>query len=129
MKQEGSGFMFANMFTDFNYKFDLTARNKFTLKVYIPSSNDFTTANGEGWANPRLLKQVSMKLQDGTSSQPWVNQVEVVQQVSQTDRWVELTFDFSGAVTRKDLDRIVIQIGGEGNHIAGLFYLDDFKLL
>ena len=129
VKQEGSGFMFANMFTDFNYKFDLTTRNKFTLKVYIPGSNDFTTAAGESWANPRLLKQVSVKLQDGTSSQPWVNQVEVIQQVTQTDRWVELTFDFSGAVSRKDLDRIVIQIGGEGNHIAGLFYLDDFKLL
>jgi PKD repeat protein len=129
VKQEGSGFMFANMFADFNYKFDLATRNKFTLKVYIPGSNDFTTAAGESWANPRLLKQVSVKLQDGTSSQPWVNQVEVVQQVTQTDRWVELTFDFSGAVSRKDLDRIVIQIGGEGNHIAGLFYLDDFKLL
>ena len=129
VKQEGSGFMFANMFADFNYKFDLTARNKFTLKVYVPGSNDFTTAAGESWANPRLLKQVSVKLQDGTSSQPWVNQVEVIQQVTQTDRWVELTFDFSGAVSRKDLDRVVIQIGGEGNHIAGLFYLDDFKLL
>jgi hypothetical protein len=129
VKQEGSAFMFANMFADFNYKFDLTARNKFTLKVYIPGSNDFTTAKGESWANPRLLKQVSMKLQDGTSSEPWVNQVEVIQQVTQTDRWVELTFDFSGAVSRKDLDRIVIQIGGEGNHIAGLFYLDEFKLL
>ena len=129
VKQEGPDFMFANMFADFNYKFDLTTRNKFTLKVYIPGSNDFTTAKGESWADPHLLKQVSVKLQDGTSSQPWVNQVEVKQQVTQTDRWVELTFDFSGAVSRKDLDRIVIQIGGEGNHIAGLFYLDDFKLL
>lgn len=129
VKQEGSGFMFANMFADFNYKFDLTTRNKFRLKVYIPGSNDFTTAAGESWANPRLLKQVSVKLQDGTAAQPWVNQVEVKQEVTQLDRWVELTFDFSGAVSRKDLDRIVIQIGGEGNHIAGLFYLDDFELL
>ena len=129
VKQEGPDFMFANMFADFNYKFDLSTRNKISLKVYIPGSNDFTTAKGESWANPRLLKQVSVKLQDGTSSQPWVNQVEVVQQVTQTDRWVELTFDFSGAVSRKDLDRLVIQIGGEGNHIAGLFYIDDIKLL
>ncbi len=128
IKQEGPDFMFANMFADFNYKFDLTTRNKITLKVYIPSSNDFTTAAGESWANPRLLKQVSVKLQDGTSAQPWANQVEVIQPVNQLDRWVELTFDFSGAVSRKDLDRLVIQIGGEGNHIAGLFYLDDIKL-
>jgi PKD repeat protein len=129
VKQGGSQFMFANMFADFDYKFDLTTRNKISLKVYIPGSNDFTTAAGESWANPRLLKQVSVKLQDGTSAQLWVNQVEVKQEVTQTDRWVELTFDFSGAVNRRDLDRIVIQIGGEGNHIAGLFYIDDIKLL
>ncbi len=129
VKQEGPEFMFANMFADFNYKFDLTTRNKISLKVFIPGSNDFTTAKGESWANPRLLKQVSVKLQDGTSAQPWVNQVEVKQEVTQLDRWVELTFDFSGAVSRKDLDRIVIQIGGEGNHVAGLFFIDDIKLL
>ncbi len=129
VKQEGPDFMFANMFADFNYKFDLATRNKISLKVFIPSSNDFTTAKGESWANPRLLQQVSVKLQDGTAAEPWVGQVEVIQPVTQLDRWVELTFDFSGAVSRKDLDRMVIQIGGEGNHIAGLFFIDDIKLL
>ena len=128
VKQEGQAFEFANMFTDFNYKFDLTTRNIFKLKVFIPSYNDFVTAAGEDWANKNLLKQVSIKLQDGTSAQPWVNQVEVKQAVTTLDRWVELTFDFSGAVGRKDLDRIVIQIGGEGNFIPGVFFLDDFKL-
>lgn len=127
IKQEGQPFEFANMFADFDYKFDLTSRNKFKLKVFIPGYNDFVTAAGEDWAVKTLLKQVSVKLQDGTSSQPWVNQVEV-KQAAETDKWVELTFDFSGAADRKDLDRIVIQIGGEGNFIPGVFFLDDFEL-
>ncbi|MBF9252520.1 PKD domain-containing protein [Pontibacter sp. 172403-2] len=130
VKQEGQPFEFANMFADFAYKFDLTQRHTFKIKVYVPSYNDFTTALGEDWANKNLLKQVSIKLQDGTSAQPWVNQVEIKQQVDQLDRWVELTFDFSAAdvINRKDLDRIVIQVGGEGNFIPGIFFLDDFRL-
>jgi len=130
VKQEGTAFEFANMFADFTYKLDLTQRHVFKIKVYIPGYNDFTTAAGESWANPMLLKQVSMKLQDGTAAQPWSNQVEIKQQVMQTDKWVELTFDFGAAniISRKDLDRIVIQVGGEGNFIPGVFFLDDFKL-
>ncbi|WP_347158226.1 PKD domain-containing protein [Pontibacter chitinilyticus] len=130
VKQDGKNYEFANMFTDFSYNFDLTNRHVFKLLVYVPSYNDFTTAAGEDWANKNLLKQVSMKLQDGTSAQPWVNQVEIKQQVSQLDRWVELTFDFSAAdvVSRKDLNRIVIQVGGEGNYVPGIFFLDDFRL-
>ena len=130
VKQDGQPFEFANMFTDFAYKFDLTQRHTFKIKVYMPGYNDYTTALGEDWANKNLLKQVSAKLQDGTSAQPWVNQVEIKQQVDQMDRWVELTFDFSAAdvINRKDLDRIVIQVGGEGNYIPGIFFLDDFRL-
>jgi hypothetical protein len=56
--------------------------------------------------------------------------VEIKQPVTQLDKWVELTFDFGAAniVSRKDLDRIVIQVGGEGNFIPGVFFLDDFRL-
>jgi len=128
VKQEGQAFEFANMFADFSYKFDLTQRHVFKIKVFVPSYNDFTTSAGEDWANKNLLQQVSIKLQDGTSSQPWANQVEIKQQVTQLDKWVELTFDFAEHVTRQDLDRIVIQVGGEGNFIPGVFFLDDFRL-
>lgn len=117
VKQEGQPFEFANMFADLPYKMDLRQRHIFKLKVYIPSYNDFTTAAGEDWANKNLLKQVSVKLQNGKAAQPWVNQVEIKQQVTVLDKWVELTFDFGDpAITsRQDLDRIVIQVGGEGN--------------
>ncbi|MBC5775174.1 PKD domain-containing protein [Pontibacter sp. KCTC 32443] len=128
VKQEGQPYEFANMFTDFNYNFDLSQRNVFKLKVYVPSYNDFITQAGEDWAIKNLLKQVSIKLQDGTSAQPWVNQVEIKQPVDKLDQWVELTFDFSAFKDRKDLNRIVIQVGGEGNFIPGIFFLDDFRL-
>ncbi|WP_114781247.1 PKD domain-containing protein [Botryobacter ruber] len=128
IKQEGQPFAFANLFTDLEYKMDLRQRNVFKLKVFIPSYNDFVTAAGEDWAIKTLLKQVSVKLQDGSAAQPWANQVEVKQAVSQTDKWVELTFDFSPYADRTDLDRIVVQIGGEGNYIPAIFFLDDFRL-
>lgn len=128
VKNDGQPFEFANMYADFNYNFDLSQRSVFKIKAFVPSYNDFTTAAGEDWAIKNLLKQVSIKLQDGTSAQPWVNQVEIKQQVNQLDQWVELTFDFSAFAERKDLNRIVIQVGGEGNFIPGIFFLDDFRL-
>lgn len=131
VKQEGQAFAFANLYTDFDFKLDLRERHTFKLKVFIPSYNDFTSAAGESWADPHLLKQVSMKLQNSSDAQPWENQVEVKQQVNQLDKWVELTFDFGAAevANRKDFDRIVIQIGGEGNYIPGIFFIDDFELV
>ncbi|WP_242927559.1 PKD domain-containing protein [Pontibacter vulgaris] len=128
VKQDGQPYEFANMFTDFAHKLDLRQRHIFKLKVYIPGYNDYVTAAGEDWANKNLLKQVSVKLQDGTAAQPWANQAEVKQAVTVTDKWVELTFDFGPHAARTDLDRIVIQIGGEGNFIPGIFFLDDFRL-
>ncbi|GAA4437771.1 hypothetical protein GCM10023188_32350 [Pontibacter saemangeumensis] len=127
-KQAGNDFEFANMFANYDYNFDLTQNNVIKLKVYVPGYNDFTTAEGEDWAIKNLLKQVSVKLQDGTAAEPWANQVEIKQPVNQLDKWVELTFDFSPFAERTDLNRVVIQIGGEGNFIPGIFFLDDIRV-
>ena len=127
-KQAGKDFEFANMFASYDYDFDLTQRNVIKLKVYVPGYNDFTTAEGEDWAIKNLLKQVSVKLQDGTAAEPWANQVEIKQPVNQLDKWVELTFDFSPFAERTDLNRVVIQLGGEGNFIPGIFFLDDIRV-
>ncbi|MCX2739990.1 PKD domain-containing protein [Pontibacter anaerobius] len=129
VKQAGREYEFANMFADYAYNFDLTQKSVIKLKVLVPAYNDFVTAEGEDWANKNLLPQVSVKLQDGTAAQPWANQVEIKHQVesSQYGKWVELTFDFSAFAERKDLNRIVIQIGGEGNFIPGIFFIDDIQ--
>lgn len=106
VKQAGQAYDFANVFANFTYNSDLNQRHVFKLKAFIPSYNVFIKAEGENWANKNLLKQVSMKLRDGTSSQPRVNQVEIKQQVTQPDRWVELSFDFGAFSSRTDLNRI-----------------------
>ncbi|WP_299703764.1 PKD domain-containing protein [uncultured Pontibacter sp.] len=128
IKQEGEPYAFANLFADYTYNFDLSSRNVFKLKVFMPSYNDYTSTAGYDWAIKNMLKQVSMKLQDGTSGAPWETQVEIKKEVTQLDKWVELTFDFSEFADRKDLNRIVIQIGGEGHYIPGIFFIDDFRL-
>ncbi|PVY41710.1 PKD domain-containing protein [Pontibacter virosus] len=128
IKQEGEPYAFANLFADYAYNFDLTTRNVFKLKVFMPGYNDFTTMAGYDWAIKTMLKQVSVKLQDGTLGAPWETQVEIKKEVTQLDKWVELTFDFSPYANRKDLNRIVIQIGGEGHFIPGIFFIDDFRL-
>lgn len=128
VKQPGQAYEYANMFADFDYDFDLNQNNVIRLKVFVPGYNDFTTADGESWANPHLLQQVSVKLQDGTSAEPWVNQVEIKQPVTELGQWVELEFDFSAYAERTDLNRVQIQIGGEGNFIPGIFFIDDIRV-
>ena len=43
------------------------------------------------------------------------------------DKWIELTYDFSGVASRTDYDRIVIQFGAEGHAGPGFFFFDDFS--
>ena len=114
-----------------DYKFDLTKQNKVTVKVYIPSYNDYNTANavaGEWIAESRLRPQLAVKLQDsGMGGNAWETQTEIVKKDLETDKWIELVFDFSGVADRKAYDKIVIQFGAEGHAGAGFFFFDDFK--
>ena len=52
---------------------------------------------------------------------------EIVKADLETDKWIELTFDFSGVSTRQDYDKIVIQFGAEGHAGPGIFFFDDFR--
>jgi PKD repeat protein len=128
IKQDGEQYAFANLYADYAYNFDLSSRSVFKLKVFMPSYNDFTSMAGYDWAIKTMLKQVSVKLQDGTLGAPWETQAEVKKEVTQLDKWVELTFDFSAFANRRDFNRIVIQVGGEGHFIPGIFFIDDFRL-
>lgn len=126
---KSNGFYSNLSFTASDYKFDLTAQNKMSLKVYIPSYNDYETENaGEDWiAERRLRPQLAIKLQDSEHGSPWENQTEIIKADLETDKWIELEFDFSSVADRKDYDRIVIQFGGEGHGGSGFFFFDDFK--
>ncbi|HYG38467.1 MAG TPA: hypothetical protein VD908_07615 [Cytophagales bacterium] len=120
-----------NLRFDLDYRIDLSTRNKFKLKIYAPSTNDYTTENTpESWQTYKTLqKLVSVKLQDSKSAEPWNGQAEVKHEITALDEWIELEFDFSGSAAQTKYDRILIQIGGEGNHNAGTFYFDDLVLL
>lgn len=116
-------------FTASDYKFDLSEQNKISLKVYIPSYNDYNTDNpSESWISEKKLRtQIAIKLQDSEHGSPWENQAEIVKDNLKTDQWIELEFDFSNMSNREDFDRIVIQFGGEGHGGSGFFFFDDFK--
>lgn len=128
--QKSTDFYSNISFTASGYKFDLTTQNKITMKVYIPSYNDYTTDNavaGSWISNAKLQKKVAVKLQDSSlGNNAWSTQTEVSFTDIATDQWISLTFDFSSVSTRLDYDKIVVQFGGEGQAGPGIFFFDDF---
>ncbi|MFO7799151.1 PKD domain-containing protein [Rhodohalobacter sp.] len=123
---------FDNVFINLDYKMDLNVHNKVRLKVYFPSYNDYETEdpNAEAWApSASLSQQVEVKLHDSQNPEPWVNQATVVQTVAETNTWVELEFDFSEWSAEEIYDKIIVQIGGEGHGMPGIFFIDDFQLI
>lgn len=131
VKANGAGAAFANVQIRKSFKFDLTERHVFKLKVFIPSYNDYTTAAQEGWQSySTLQKMVAVKLQNsGMGGNAWQTQAEIKFDNLEMNKWLELTFDFSAYSAREDFDQIVIQIGGEAIHTGGVFFIDDFELL
>jgi hypothetical protein len=130
-KADGQAGEYANVQIPLSYKMDIRNRHMFRLKVFIPGYNDYTTTGGESWqAYNTLQKQVSVKLQNSAlGGNAYTTQAEVIQKNLQTDKWLELTFDFSAYADRTDFDKVVVQIGGEAIFTGGIFFLDDFELL
>jgi hypothetical protein len=129
--QKTAGF-WSNIFNVVSgYKFDLTTQNKVRLKVFLPSYNDYTTENGKAgdWvSDAKLQKKVAVKLQNNDlGGNAYTTQTEVSFTNLETDKWLDLTFDFSGVANRQDYNKIVIQIGGEGHTGQGIFFVDDFS--
>jgi len=131
--QKSTGFYSNVFFQATGYKFDLSAQNKITLKVFIPSYNDYTTSNavaGSWVSNTKLKPQVAVKLQDGSlGGDAYKNQTEIIKGDLATDKWIDLTFDFSSVSGRKDYDKIVIQFGAEGQAGSGIFFMDEFHFI
>jgi len=129
---EKSDKFYSNIFfTASGYKFDLTEQNKVSIKVFLPSYNDYTTdfpVAGDWITNAKLKRQVAVKLQDSSKGgNAWQTQTEIVKADLATDKWIELTFDFSTVSNRQDYDKIVIQFGAEGHAAPGIFFLDNFS--
>ena len=76
LKYDDTGGQYANIQFDADQTFDLSVNNKFTLKVFVPTP---ATAHAE-------TKRLWLKLQDGTSAEPWNSQVQV-EQTYEYDTW------------------------------------------
>ncbi len=132
--QKGAG-EWTNVNTVLDYFIDLSTRNKFTMKVFIPEFNDYVTSCNPGtdWLPTHtLMPQVDVKLHDTRmGGNAWQTQVvrSHVLTVDQLGQWVQLEFDFSDVSERVDFDKVVVQFGAEGHCVPGIFYMDEFKLL
>ena len=80
--------------------------------------------------------QLSLKLQDGTLSESWTTQSEIIKPII-LDQWQEVVFNFETdnfinldegslpPINRTDFNRVVLQINGENNNDEVLAYIDD----
>lgn len=103
-----------------DHRMDLSTRNQFKVNAYFPSTNDYT-----GDLTPTLALKLQNSLMGGNA---WMTQTEVILTVEEFDTWVDLNFDFSQVADSVNYDQIVVQFGGEGHFVPGMFYFDDFYL-
>ena len=127
LKYNDIGGEYANVRFDTNQNLDLSLKNSFTFKIYVPSSG--LTGN--------QTNKVSLKLQNGSLPQPWTTQSEIIKNIS-LNEWQEITFDFENdnyinldpssppPITRTDFNRVLIQVNGEANYDHVEAFVDDF---
>jgi hypothetical protein len=114
-------FLYTNAQCVLDHRMNLTTRSTFELKVFFPSSNNYS-----GPLTPTAALKLQNSLLGGNA---WTTQEEIVLPVVNFNQWITLSFDFGYAYARDDLDQVVIQLGGEGHNVPGQFYFDDFELL
>jgi len=103
-----------------DHRMDLSERNIFNIKAWFPSSNDYS-----GNLTPTLSIKLQNSLMGGNA---WMTQSEVKLTVETFDTWVSLDFDFNSIADSVNYDQVVVQFGGEGHFIPGVFYFDDLFL-
>ena len=114
-----NGGQYANVQLRTCNKFDMQATNLFTMDVYIDGSS----------LSGSQPNQVAFKLQDRTLGAPWESQIELIATIDAVDTWQTVEFDFHGtaAMTRTDLDNVVIQFNGENNNDTVTAYIDNIQ--
>ena len=115
----GTGF-YANLQLRTCNKFDMSATNVFTMDVYI----DGNTVTG---TSPN---QIAFKLQNNDlGGNAWTTQIELIVPIDAVDTWQTVEFDFTGtdAMTRDDIDQVVIQFNSEANNDAVTAYIDNLQ--
>ena len=95
-------------------KLDLSVYNKVTIKVYVPQDGLTGSQDNKLW----------VKLQDGSSGEPWNGQA-VKEQAVTVNGWQTLEFDFSDQKAETKFSRIVLQFNGENNSDQVIAYIDN----
>ena len=131
LEYKDDGGQYANVNFSVTPKFNLVAKSKFTLQIYVPSSS--ITGNQP--------KQVSLKLQNsGLGGNSWQTQTEIIKTIV-LDTWQTITFDFVNdnwinlnnngtdpdPIDRTDLDKVIIQVNSENNTDKVTAYIDNFN--
>ncbi len=120
-------------FEDFKFKaqpnpIDFSTYNKFTLDVYIPSSNNFT-------GNLEPVVEVILHDNDANFFERWTV-IAVTVDEADFDSWITLRFDGSSAAAsgsgvllpaNTTYDNITLRFGGSAHTEAGEFFVKDFK--
>ncbi len=121
------GGLYANVGFDAGFNFNLLTSSVFSLKVYVPSNGITGNQNN----------QISLKLQNGSISEPWSTQCEIIKPIL-LNQWQTITFNFAtdafinfnpnslNPLNRWDFSRVLIQLNGENNTSNVLAYIDDF---
>lgn len=106
-----------------NYTFDLSAKNKLKMLVYLPLTNNYDGVNLKPTVEVRLVNSKN-------TSQTAVKTVTVPS--ASFGKWVELIFDFSSSSTITTFNTWIIQFGGQyskGTSASpGIFYFDNIEL-
>ena len=123
LEYNDTGGQYANVRFDITPNYDLNAKSKFSLKIYVPSSS----------VSGSQPNQISLKLQDADPN-PWERQSEIIKPIA-LDTWQEVTFDFAtdpvlgvtDALSITNFSRVVLQVNGENNNDTVIAYIDDIK--
>lgn len=127
LKYSDVGGLYANVGFDAGFNFNLLTSSVFSLKVYVPSNGITGNQNN----------QISLKLQNGSISEPWSTQCEIIKPIL-LNQWQTITFNFAtdafinfnpnslNPLNRWDFSRVLIQLNGENNTSNVLAYIDDF---
>tara|TARA_R110002126_G_scaffold291495_1_gene453201 strand:+ start:37463 stop:39601 length:2139 start_codon:yes stop_codon:yes gene_type:complete len=123
LEYNDTGGQYANVRFDITPNYDLNAKSKFSLKIYVPSSS----------VSGSLNNQISLKLQDADAN-PWERQSEIIKDIA-LDTWQDVTFDFAtdavlgvtDALSITNFSRVVLQVNGENNNETVIAYIDDLN--
>jgi len=123
LEYKDTGGTYANVRFDISPDYDLTAKSKFSIKIYVPSSS----------ITGSQPNQLSFKLQDA-DPKPWERQSEIIKPIA-LDTWQEVVFDFANdtvlgqtnPLSITNFNRIVIQVNSENNSDKVIAYLDDLN--